>query len=111
MEYHQRDLVEVNFLMPDGTMKPHLSVLISNDELQENDDGTIYLVLITSKRYTDYVFPITDEMFMSFKFDKQSYIACHIISGYKTSNIVRKCGRMKREPFNEMVDRVIEAIF
>ena len=64
MEYHQRDLVEVNFLMPDGTMKPHLSVLISNDELQENDDGTIYLVLITSKRYTDYVFPITDDMFM-----------------------------------------------
>ena len=111
MEYHQRDVVEINFLMPDGKMKPHMAVLFSNDDLQENDEGTIYLVLITSKSYTDYVFPVSNEMFNNIVFPKQSYIACHIISGYKASHIVRKVGDMKPVPFNKMVDKIIDSIF
>lgn len=35
MKYKQRDIVEVNFLFPDGTFKPHPAIIISNDELQE----------------------------------------------------------------------------
>ena len=48
MKYQQRDIVEVSFLFPDGTFKPHPAIIVSNDELQENEDGTKYLVLITS---------------------------------------------------------------
>lgn len=48
MKYHQRDIVEVNFLFPDGTFKPHPAIIISNDELQEDELGLVYLVLITS---------------------------------------------------------------
>ena len=32
MKYTQRDIVEINFLFPDGTTKPHPAVIISNDE-------------------------------------------------------------------------------
>ena len=35
MKYHQRDIVEVSFLFPDGTFKPHPAIIVSNDELQE----------------------------------------------------------------------------
>ena len=48
MKYHQKDIVEVNFLFPDGTFKPHPAIIISNDVLQEDEDGLLYLVLITS---------------------------------------------------------------
>ena len=48
MKYHQKDIVEVNFLFPDGTFKPHPAIIVSNDELQEDEDGMFYLVLITS---------------------------------------------------------------
>ena len=48
MKYHQKDIVEVNFLFPDGTYKPHPAIIISNDELQEDEDGLLYLVLISS---------------------------------------------------------------
>ena len=34
MKYHQKDIVEVNFLFPDGTFKPHPAIIVSNDELQ-----------------------------------------------------------------------------
>ena len=48
MKYHQRDIVEVNFLFPDGTFKPHPAIIVSNDILQEDEDGLLYLVLISS---------------------------------------------------------------
>ena len=48
MKYHQRDIVEVSFLFPDGTFKPHPAIIVSNDGLQEDEDGMFYLVLITS---------------------------------------------------------------
>ena len=35
MKYHQRDIVEVSFLFPDGTFKPHPAIIVSNDKLQE----------------------------------------------------------------------------
>ena len=33
MKYHQRDIVEVSFLFPDGTFKPHPAIIVSNDQL------------------------------------------------------------------------------
>jgi hypothetical protein len=48
MKYHQRDIVEVSFLFPDGTFKPHPAIIVSNDGLQEDEDGMFYLVLISS---------------------------------------------------------------
>ena len=48
MTYHQRDIVEVSFLFPDGTFKPHPAIIVSrsalplcsskNDQLQEDED-------------------------------------------------------------------------
>jgi len=31
MKYHQRDIVEVSFLFPDGTFKPHPAIIVSNE--------------------------------------------------------------------------------
>ena len=47
MKYEQRDVVEVNFMFPDGSFKPHPALIISNNELQENE-GYIYLCMISS---------------------------------------------------------------
>ena len=34
MKYEQRDIVEINFVFPDGTSKPHPALIVSNNELQ-----------------------------------------------------------------------------
>ena len=39
MKYYQRDIVEVSFLFPDGTFKPHPAIIVSNDQLQEDEEG------------------------------------------------------------------------
>ena len=78
MKYHQRDIVEVSFLFPDGTFKPHPAIIVSNDELQEAEDGMFYLVLITSNDWLNpqYSYPLTDKMLVVHTFAKQSYVKC-----------------------------------
>ena len=39
MRYQQGDIIEVNFLFPNGEFKPHPAIIISNDYLQEVEDG------------------------------------------------------------------------
>ena len=62
MKYHQRDIVEVNFLFPDGTFKPHPAIIVSNDQLQDDEDGLLYLVLITSNDWLNphYSYPLKE---------------------------------------------------
>ena len=38
----QREIVEVPFIMPDGSILPHPALVISRNELQEDEDGMAY---------------------------------------------------------------------
>lgn len=113
MKYHQRDLVEVNFLFPDGTYKPHPAIIVSNDVLQENEDGLLYLVLISSndKINPQYSYPLSDEMLIDHSFAKPSLVKCQIIAGNVERDIYRRLGSIKEKYFNEIVDKTIASIF
>ena len=113
MKFTQKDIVEVNFLLPDGGCKPHPALIVSNDELQDIE-GFFYLVLISSQDFDysrQYSYPLNDEMIVGHHFEKQSYVKCHIISGYTERDVVRKLGSIKEKYFNEIVDKTIESIF
>ena len=66
MKYRQRDIVEVNFLFPDGSSKAHPAIIISNNTLQEDEFGLVYLVLISSKGNINpqYSYPLTNDMLL-----------------------------------------------
>lgn len=49
MKYEQRDIVEINFVLPEGASKVHPALIISNNELQERE-GYIYLLYDFFKR-------------------------------------------------------------
>ena len=113
MKYHQRDIVEVNFLFPDGTFKPHPAIIVSNDELQENEDGMFYLVLITSNDWLNpqYSYPLTNEMIVGHTFSKPSLVKCQILTGNIERDVTRRLGSIKEKYFNEIVDKIINSIF
>lgn len=113
MKYHQRDIVEVSFLFPDGTFKPHPAIIVSNDQLQEDEEGMLYLVLITSNDTINmqYSYPLTDEMVVGHKFSKNSLVKCQIISGYIERDVIQRFGSVKQKYFDEIVDKIIESIF
>ena len=110
MKYSQRDIVEINFLFPNGSFKPHPAVIVSNDELQDNE-GYIYLCMISSKPYNpEYCFELDDEM-LTVPMLKKSYVKCHILVGDIERDVIRKISRMKQPFFDEMIDKVIQSIF
>lgn len=109
MKYSQRDIVEINFLFPDGTFKPHPTVIVSNNELQENE-GFIYLCMISSKPYNEqYCYELTEEM-LTVPMQKKSFEKCHLLVGNIERDVTRKLSRMKQPYFDEMVDKVIQSI-
>ncbi|MBQ2491074.1 MAG: type II toxin-antitoxin system PemK/MazF family toxin [Muribaculaceae bacterium] len=113
MKYAQKDIVEVNFLFPDGSNKPHPALIVSNNDLHDTE-GFFYLVLISSKEFDysrQYSYPLHDDMLNGCTFAKKSYVKCHIISGYTERDVVRKLGSIKEKYFNEIVDKTIESIF
>ena len=110
MKYQQRDIVEVNFMFPDGTFKPHPALIVSNDELQE-EEGFIYLCMISSKAYNpQYNYPLTDEMLVT-PMAKQSYVKCQLLVGNIERDVIRKISRLKQPYFDEVIQKVIKTIF
>lgn len=110
MRYHQRDIVEINFMFPDGTYKPHPALIVSNDELQEAE-GFIYLCMISSKAYNpEYNYPLEANM-LTTPMAKQSYVKCQLLVGNIERDVIRKISRLKQPYFNEVVDKIKEVIF
>lgn len=110
MRYHQRDIVEINFMFPDGTFKPHPALIVSNDELQE-EEGFIYLCMISSKAYNpQYNYELSDNM-LTEPMMKQSYVKCQLLVGNIERDVLRKISRLKQPYFNEVVEKVKETIF
>jgi mRNA-degrading endonuclease toxin of MazEF toxin-antitoxin module len=110
MRVHQRDIVEVNFLFPDEKMKPHMAVVVSNDELYENEEY-FYLAMISSKNYnSQYTFELNDDM-LSKPLSLKSYVVCQLISGYTERHVITNCNRVKETVFMEIVEKIKKTIF
>jgi len=110
MRVYQRDIVEVNFLFPDGKMKPHMALVVSNDELNENE-GFFYLAMISSKNYNpQYTFVLSDDM-LSRPLSLKSYVICQLISGYTERDVIKHCSKVKKAFFDEIVEKIKDTIF
>ena len=93
-------------MFPDGSLKPHPALIISNNELQENE-GYIYLYMISSKDYNpQYSFTLSDKM-LTKPLSKQSYVKCRDIE----RDVVRKISRLKQPYFDQIVEKIKVSIF
>ncbi|MDR0832763.1 MAG: type II toxin-antitoxin system PemK/MazF family toxin [Candidatus Symbiothrix sp.] len=110
MKYTQGDIVEINFMFPNGTFKPHPAIIVSNNELQTSEEF-VYLALISSKDYhPQYCFELNNEM-LTFQMEKKSFVKCHLIVANMERDVFRKFGKMKDPYFSQMVDKIIASIF
>ena len=71
----QREIVEVPFQLPDGTIKPHMALVLSTEKLLYAEDGMFYAVLISSKNInSEFTMEIQND-WLSKPLPKQLYFA------------------------------------
>jgi mRNA-degrading endonuclease toxin of MazEF toxin-antitoxin module len=91
-------------------MKQHMAIVVSNDELNENEEF-FYLAMISSKNYNpQYTFELRDDM-LSRPLRLKSYVICQLISGYTERDVIKHCSRVKEAAFDEIVEKIKETIF
>ena len=111
MQIKQRDIVNVDFNFPDGKTLNHYAIVVSNNELIE-EEGFVYLVLITSKDYhSEYYYELDNDMFNQFSLPKKSYVKCHILMTTMDNIIPAKMGNIKKVYFDRIVEKIIASIF
>jgi hypothetical protein len=110
MKYTQGDIVLVNFLFPDGSFKEHFAIVVSSDELQE-DEGFLYLVMISSKNsFEKYAYSLENDM-LTKALPKKSYVKCQLLTGFTEEDIIKKFGKIKQPFLDEIIEKIINSIF
>lgn len=109
---HQREIVEVPFQLPDGSIKPHMALVLSTDRLLTAENGMFYAVLISSKNHNpEFTMQISNE-WLSKPLSKQSYFVTHIVSYYRTDEVIQSFNNfVKKDYFDAIMNRVILSMF
>jgi len=73
-------------MLPSGEIKTHPALVLSSTQLQEDEDGMFYAVLISSKNIIpDYTIKINPDWLYGGEMSKQSYFVTHIVSFFDSS--------------------------
>lgn len=108
---HQREIVEVPFILPDGQILPHPALVISCDELQDIEPGMFYAVLISTKNhFPELTIPIKSE-WLSMPLPLQSFFVTHIVNSFNVDDVFSHRNCFLRQPyFDDVVNRIVANI-
>lgn len=117
MTIRQRQIVEVAFrLPPDGELLNHPCIVISNDEINEEEQGFVAVMMTSESHYKDdrYSFQLTDNMLA--KPLGKSFCAArlHLIGNFLYSDVIvnRNSGNeMKIDAFNRLIVHINKITF
>ncbi len=108
--YQRGDIVEVNLGMPpDGKILNHPAVIISNEDVY-NDDDCYIVVMLTSQKYDDkYSFEVSDHMLATSSGKFRSEARCHLVTYILNSHIVvgKHRSRLRRQYVDALVEHMV----
>lgn len=110
-QIHQREIVEVPFVLPDGKILPHPALVISCDDLQIVEPGLFYAVLISSKNYIpELTIPIKSE-WLSEPLPMESYFVTHIVNPFNVEHVICRHNCFLLKPyFDYVINKVVSNI-
>ena len=62
MSIRQREIIEVNFRLPGGALKPHPVIVLSNNQINEYEDAFVCIMLSGSNIDDNYSFHLENNM-------------------------------------------------
>ena len=111
MKISQWEIVEVNFQMPNRRFLPHPALIISNNDLFEDEDIFYAVLMSTKNHFPKYTIEITPEM-LTKKIDKKGYFVTHLLGQFCVDEILTKKNIYLKTEFRETVkNKIITSIF
>jgi mRNA-degrading endonuclease toxin of MazEF toxin-antitoxin module len=110
MKINQRDIIEVQFQLPNGSFKNHPALVISNNNVLDAED-IFYAVMISTKDYNDeFTFTLNDSM-CNKPLSKKSFIKCQLIQSYSETEVISKISSIKSLHFEEVKKMIMTTVF
>ena len=117
MSVRQRQIVEVAFrLPPDGKAMNHPCVVLSNNEINNEEQGFVAVMMTSEPRYKDdlYSFEVSDNMLT--KPHRKSFCAVrlHLIGNFLYDDVIPNSNsgtEMKIDTFNRMLTQINRITF
>jgi mRNA-degrading endonuclease toxin of MazEF toxin-antitoxin module len=89
MKVQQRDIVELNYELPNGKFKVHPAIIISNENVLNTED-IFYAVMVSSNPINDdFTFELDNTM-LTRALSKKSYVKCQLIQSYSLNEVISK---------------------
>ncbi len=110
MKVEQREIVEVNFLLPDGKFKPHPVIVLSNNDINKFEDAFVAVMISSTAPDDSYSFWLENTMLT-----KTPRVRCqvrsHLISLIPANQVIGKHGNIKKLYFHELLNFINERVF
>lgn len=84
---NQRDIVEVNFNLPQGSLK-HPVIILSNNDAIQLENYFVGVMLTTEDIDDEYTFPIEDFM-LNKPLSSKSQVRLHLIGWFSVDKIIK----------------------
>ena len=110
MQINQRDIIELNFQLPNGSSKVHPAFVISNRNVLDAEN-IFYALMISSKDYhDDFSFKLTNNM-LGKPLSRVSFVKCQLIQAYTLEEVISKISSIKLAYFEEVKQLLFSAVF
>lgn len=110
MRVQQRDIIELNYELPNGKLKVHPGLVISNGNVLELED-IFYAVMISSNSMNeDFNFELDNSM-LTKPLSKKSFVKCQLIQSYTTNEVISKISSLKQAAFEKVLKKIFDTVF
>ena len=110
MRVQQRDIIELNYQLPNGKFKVHPALVISNSNVLETED-IFYAVMISSNSMNEEFNFELDNSMLTKPLAKKSFVKCQLIQSYTTDEVISKIAALKQADFDKVLKRIFETVF
>jgi hypothetical protein len=109
MKVNQGEIVEVNFLLPNGEFKPHPTIVISCNLVSEIEDAFIGVMISSSAPNDEFSYILSNEM-LTKPTKRPCQVRTQLISLIPTNQVIGKHGNIKKPFLKEVIEKICETV-
>ena len=110
MRAQQKDIVELNYELPNGKFKMHPALIISNANVLETEEIFYALMISSNPMNDDFTFELDNNM-LTKPLSKKSFVKCQLIQSYSPGEVISKISTVKQIYFDKIVKMIFETVF